>query len=274
MREVATADAAESPAAVDAPTRSASRIAAPAPRTPRLAIVIDDVGWNRDAGRRVIALPGPLTLAVLPGTPVGTELSRAGFLAGHEIILHQPMAPVGAEAPGPGALLPDSSDDDVARIVAANLAAVPHRVGLSNHMGSLLTSRPDAMQQLMRSVAAQGIYFLDSRTTPVTVALDAARVASVPAIPRDVFLDNEPDQHAIEAALDAALALAARRGHAIAIGHPRPDTLLVLERRLPLLREQVELVPVSALVSAAAAAESQQQAERTEAGAGSMPSGG
>ncbi|MDZ7826456.1 MAG: divergent polysaccharide deacetylase family protein [Gammaproteobacteria bacterium] len=61
-------------------------------RRGRLAIVIDDIGWTRAAGERVIALPGRLTLAVLPGTPAGAVISRHAHAAGHEVILHQPMA--------------------------------------------------------------------------------------------------------------------------------------------------------------------------------------
>ncbi|MGB5719555.1 MAG: divergent polysaccharide deacetylase family protein, partial [Woeseiaceae bacterium] len=35
----------------------------------RVAIIIDDLGYQLAAGRRAIALPGPIAFAVLPGTP-------------------------------------------------------------------------------------------------------------------------------------------------------------------------------------------------------------
>jgi polysaccharide deacetylase 2 family uncharacterized protein YibQ len=221
---------------------------APDPRG-RLAIVIDDIGWTRAAGERVIALPGRLTLAVLPGTPAGEVLSRRAHAAGHEVILHQPMAARGDAPLGPGALRAEASDDEITRIVAANLDALPHRVGLSNHMGSLLTAHEDSMRAVMRAAAPRGVYFLDSRTTADTVAQNTARALAVPTIRRDLFLDDDLDPEQIEAALDAALELAETRGHAVVIGHPHEVTLGALERRMAEIRQRVRLVPVSSLLS-------------------------
>lgn len=218
------------------------------PARPRLAIVIDDIGWDRAAGERTIALPGPLTLAVLPGTPAGVALAREAHGAGHEVILHQPMAAVGSENLGPDALAADASAADIARIVDANLAALPFSVGLSNHMGSLLTTRKDAMEALMGAVHARHLYFLDSRTTAATVALRTALANRVPAVRRDVFLDTDPEGAAVAAALEEAVELAERRGHAVAIGHPHSATLEVLERQLGKISQRVQLVPVSALL--------------------------
>jgi polysaccharide deacetylase 2 family uncharacterized protein YibQ len=246
-------------AAPEVPTPPASPVSAapaepadPAPRARgRLALVIDDLGWDRRVGERVIALPGPLTLAVLPGTPVGVALSRAAHASGHEVILHQPMAPTGFQDPGPGALTPDLAPGEMLRVLEANLDGLPHLAGVSNHMGSDLTTRADAMAPLMARLADRRLYFLDSRTTAGTVALDAALGQGLRAARRDVFLDAEPDADAVDAALDDALALAEARGHAVAIGHPHEITLRVLEARWAEIAGRVELVPVSTLAAPA-----------------------
>ena len=228
---------------------TASEAAPTAPdRRGQLAIVIDDIGWTRAAGERVIALPGRLTLAVLPGTPAGAVLSRQAHAAGHEVILHQPMAAHGDASLGPGALRAEATDDEIARIIAANLDALPHGVGLSNHMGSLLTTRKPAMRAVMSAAALRGVYFLDSRTTADTVAQSTARALAVPTLRRDLFLDDSLDPDRVETALDAALELAETRGHAVVIGHPHEVTLEVLERRMDEIRERVRLVPVSNLL--------------------------
>lgn len=226
---------------------------APSPPRPRLALVLDDLGWSERSAGRVVALPGPVTLAVLPETPVGAAVAERGHAAGHEIILHQPMTPTLPVDPGPRSLSPDMDGRALRRTVLANLDALPHRVGLSNHMGSLLTSLPDSMDAMMEAIAPRGVYFLDSRTTPDSVAARSARAHAIPTVARDVFLDVVIDRRLIAAALERAVRLAEEQGHAVAIGHPHAATLDVLEARLPALRSRVRLVTVSELVAPAAA---------------------
>lgn len=216
---------------------------------PKLALVIDDIGWDLGTGRRVLNLPGTLTLAVLPGTPAGSQLALEAHQSGREVILHQPMTAEHGQDAGPGNLMPDMAADAIAAMLAANLAEVPHHSGVSNHMGSLLTRCDTSMRAVMAELSVRGLYFLDSRTTPRTIALRNAREASVPATRRDVFLDNVLDGSVIERALESAVRLAEQRGHAVAIGHPHAVTLDVLEAQLPEILQRVELVPISALVS-------------------------
>jgi polysaccharide deacetylase 2 family uncharacterized protein YibQ len=216
---------------------------------PKLALVIDDIGWDLRSGRRVLNLPGTLTIAVLPGTPAGIQLAIEAHDSGREVILHQPMTADQDLDAGPGNLLPEMTPAAIADMLAANLAQVPHHRGVSNHMGSLLTRCATCMNAVMAELALRGLYFLDSRTTPRTVALHSARDANVPSVRRDVFLDNLRERSAIERALESAVRLAETRGHAVAIGHPHAVTLDVLEAQLPDLLSRVELVPVSALVT-------------------------
>ena len=142
---------------------------------PRLALVIDDLGWDTRVGERVLALGGPLTLAVLPGTPAGAELARRAAAAGHEVILHQPMEALDGRWTGPGAIDGSLAPAEIRRIVEENLDAMPAAVGLSNHMGSRLTADPRAMAAVMAALAERGLYFLDSRTTAASIAERSAR---------------------------------------------------------------------------------------------------
>ena len=134
--------------------------------------------------------------------------------------------------------------------VEAAIDAVPEAVGINNHMGSLLTSDTERMTWLMEIIEAQtDLYFVDSRTSANSVALHQARNSGVPSLSRDIFLDNEADENAIERQFDALIRVAKRKGQAIAIGHPNKETIAVLERRLPeLAKLGVELVPVSQLL--------------------------
>ncbi len=218
---------------------------------PVISIIIDDLGYQFQDGLRVVELPGPVACSVLPHTPYGERLARAAHGAGKEVLLHLPMQPMNGKDPGHGALLLETGEQDLRRLLEANLAVVPHVTGINNHMGSLLTRHPGHMAWLMRSLQedARGLFFVDSITSPHSVALQVAREHHVPAVARDVFLDRDPDPAAIQREFENLVTLARQRGAAVAIGHPYPGTLAVLERELPLLGERgVRLIAVAEFI--------------------------
>lgn len=225
-------------------------IAAPAHAgAPRIAIIIDDIGHSLAKGKRVIALPAPVTLAVLPFTPYTAALAAQAREAGKDVILHQPMQARRAGRQEPGTMTKAMDGTLLRKALRKSLARVPHAIGVSNHTGSLLTTSPTSMAWLMAEIHAQGLFFLDSRTTDKTVAEQSARAAGVPIISRDVFLDHVVEPQAIAYQFNRALRLARRQGFAVLIGHPHDATLSLLERELPSLASRgFQLVPVSALV--------------------------
>ena len=226
-------------------TCAAATFAQAAPGGPRIAIVIDDLGHNPAAAARVAALPGPVACAVLPYAPYAEAAARACHAAGKPVLLHLPMQSTDPDAdPGPGALALGQARADLERLLDQALARVPHASAVNNHMGSALTPRVAYMHWLMAAMAERGLWFLDSYTTPASLAAASAGMAGVPALRRDVFLDHAPGASAVAGSLERLLLVAAQQGAAVAIGHPLPDTLAVLEAVLPGLPERgYELVP-------------------------------
>ena len=215
----------------------------------RIAIIIDDIGYNIPLGRRTVAINAPLTLAVLPFTPGAVQLAEAGHRSGKEIMLHAPMSNYQDKQLGPGALTADLNKNDFLQVLRNNIRAIPHIRGVNNHMGSELTTLPEPMQWVMEELLQQDLYFIDSFTNSDSVAYDTARNHGVVSQKRDVFLDHIQEKQAIESAFDQLIRKAQRNGYAIAIGHPYPETLEVLERRLPQLAAKgIKLVPVSTLI--------------------------
>jgi len=138
---------------------------------------------------------------------------------------------------------------EVARIVESDLESVPNAAGVNNHMGSRATSDPALMAEVMKELSARKLYFIDSRTAPSTVALDAARRAGIPAFYRSVFLDDTETVDYTLAQLRGFRDLVERQGAALAIGHPHPTTIAALATFLPEFdRDDIELVPASQLV--------------------------
>lgn len=220
--------------------------------TPRLAVIIDDLGYELAAGQRVVNLPGPIACAILPQTPRAASLAKHARANGKEILLHLPLQAEESSGPTePGGLLLDMSRAQFAKTFSDNVAAVPHAIGINSHRGSMLTRHPGHMSWLMEEIAGQGdLFFVDSYTTPSSVALKLAREAGVPATRRDVFLDPDQAPETIVREFARLKKLARESGFAIGIGHPYPATLDFLEQELPKLHDEgFELISISKMVA-------------------------
>lgn len=217
-----------------------------------ISIVIDDLGYSESLGQRAIDLPAAVTLSVLPSTPHSSSLINKASANGHEVMLHLPMQASEAAPQEPGTLTLDMSELELKDKIQQLISIYPNIAGVNNHMGSGMTSSDQQMQWLMQALADRPeLFFLDSRTTALTVAQKQARLHQVPNTRRDVFLDNDPnDPEKIRAQLISLVNKAKRDGFALAIGHPHSITLRVLEQELPALESQgIELVPVSEYIS-------------------------
>ena len=218
----------------------------------RIAIIIDDLGYELAVGRRVVDLPGPVACAVLPETPRAKTVAEHAFENGKEVLLHLPLQSTKETASNdPGGLLLDMTRGQFAATFESNLLSVPHVIGINSHRGSLLTRHPGHMSWLMEEISARGnLFFVDSYTTHESVALDVARETGVAAVRRDVFLDPNPEAETVAREFERLKSLALQRGLAVGIGHPYPATLALLERELPkLIDEHIELISISELVS-------------------------
>ncbi len=230
--------------------RFAVPVAAPGTQ-PMIAVVLDDLGLNRAGTNRAIALPAPLTLAFMTYAERLPRMTARARRAGHELLLHIPMAPRDpAYNPGPNVLRAELAPAELARRLTWGLNRFAGFVGVNNHMGSRVTASAEAMTPVMAALRARGLLFLDSMTSSASVGGAMARRAGVPYATRDVFLDNESSDRAAIARQFARLeAVARRNGSAVGIGHPHRATLDVLARWLPEARARgFAIVPVSAIV--------------------------
>ena len=216
----------------------------------RLAIILDDFGYDRAAADTLLALPFPLTVAVIPHLPLSTEVAEEAFRRGDQVLLHLPMESESDSAkPEEIELHVGMTEGQVNEALAGMLDSVPHAVGVNNHQGSRATADAALMQALMPALRQRGLFFIDSRTTAATVAYDTAERDGVRAASRKVFLDDTPTHEAILAQLDLAARDAQRDGSSIAIGHPHPATIAALREGVPRLEARgIHLVFASDMV--------------------------
>lgn len=242
--------AAETPDTTTPATTLADDITRPSEPAAKLVLIIDDIGYNAEAGVRAINLPGAVTYAVIPYTPHGQALAESAHRANKEVMLHAPMSNLSGMDLGQGGLTLQQNEEEFRQTLRLALDNIPHIKGLNNHTGSELTAAVQPMQWLMQELKQRGLYFVDSVTTRVSVAAATAEQSQVPSLRRHVFLDNVQTADAIDVEFKRALALAQKQGFAVAIGHPYPETLRYLESALPVLATQnIQLVSASSMIA-------------------------
>lgn len=207
---------------------SAERLPAPAGWRPKIILIFDDMGLDRRSFDAVMALPGPVTLSFLPYGDGSAEFAREARAAGRGIMLHLPMEPDGRDDPGPHALRHGMSAVDLLAALDWNLSRIDGYVAVNNHMGSRAT-RDDAMMRTVLSVLRdRSVAFVDSKTSPRSVALRAGRAVGADVYARDVFLDPASGPETVRTQLRLLERIARSTGYAVAIAHPHQETLGVL----------------------------------------------
>ncbi len=213
-----------------------------------IAILIDDVGYNPVAVEELLKIDVPLAFAVLPHTPHAAAAAEMIHEKGHEILLHLPMeARAASHDPGPGALLRRMGEAEIRRQVEEDLAAVPHAIGVNNHMGSAFMEDEGKLAVVFKELQARGVFFIDSLTTPTSRGEVVARKTGISFAKRGLFLDNDQNEEKIFANLMNNLEKS-NGSPMVIIGHPYPGTLKALRKAVPLLRLRgVLIVPPSEL---------------------------
>ncbi len=219
---------------------------------PSVSIVIDDVGYRMDLVEQAVrTLPKSVTFAIIPYLPYSVQSADYLHEHGYPVILHAPMEPDnnGRWKPTKGELMVGMPRKEVDNLLSGDFRAVPYAEGANNHMGSMATSDPALMKDVMAFLKARGLYFLDSRTTAQTVAYDTAQEIGLPSAHRTVFLDDVDEENAIIKQLDILVTRAETEGTLVAIGHLRPRTIEVLSRKIPYWTARgVHFVPLREVV--------------------------
>ena len=226
------------------------------PKEPRkeykVAIIIDDLGYNAEQAEEILEIDVPLTLSIFPLGPYSESIAEKAHAMGREVMLHLPMEPYKypEKNPGNGGLLLNMKEEELLRKLEENIRSVPFIEGVNNHMGSRFTEDREKMDIVLKDIKQRDLFFVDSLTTNASVGYSMAKNMALRAAGRDIFLDNDQDVKLICNQIQKLVNVAVRHGSAVAIGHPYPSTIEALKQALPDLRAKgVEVVPVSELVN-------------------------
>ncbi len=239
-----TPPAARKPA-VAAPRTPAAPVRAVTPLPPRatgagpkIVVVIDDIGNTGKYIPEFRSLGNRVTYAILPLLTHSKKFAELSRETGAETILHLPLESSKGTIPGKGLITTAMPDEDVLRVLKHDLDSVPYLTGLNNHMGSKGTSDPRIMGIILKELKRRGFFFLDSKTTPTSIAKQSAAETGIAYLERDIFLDNIDSPEPIRQELLKLSKIARARGYAIGIGHYRPNTIEVLREEMPKLEKQ------------------------------------
>lgn len=218
---------------------------------PRVAIVIDDLGWDPRTAKLYDRVSVPLTMALLPERP-RSQMFYERWKHQFEFIIHMPMEPEGYpdDDPGKGALMTTMDREQVREYLKNVFETYPRALGINNHMGSAFTADRERMSYVMEFLSENDLYYFDSGTSAKSKALEMANRWNVPVIKNQVFLDNRRDPESIHNQLEKLVERAREQGLAVGIGHIQSQkTAQVLARQLPRLEEKgIEFVPLSQMV--------------------------
>lgn len=207
-----------------------------------LCIVIDDFGYGGEGTAEMLALDCPITAAVMPFSSQSGADGAAAAAAGKEVILHMPMESLTGkpEWVGEKGIFTSMTDEEIASRVREAVEIVPNAVGINNHMGSKIMEDARALRAVMTEAKAQGLLFLDSRTTPNSKAGTLAAELALPLLERSVFLDSTDDGELVKNRLRKAGELALSTGYALAIGHVGPEGGMVTVNAIKEVAPQLE----------------------------------
>ena len=219
-----------------------------------IAILIDDIGQNMSTLDDLLAINAPLSFAILPYQQYSLQAAEKLHRRKREILLHLPMEPHSfpQNNPGKGALFLCMTDEEIQQQLRSNLQSVPYVVGVNNHMGSRFTEDEEKMSVVMEELKKRGLYFVDSRTTGLSKAKQAADRTGIRFAARKIFIDNE---QSYETSLQNIMRVKQEftgnnKGPVLLIAHPHPTTVSSIRDAVPLLREQgIEIVSLSKIIS-------------------------
>lgn len=225
------------------PPKPSAQIQAPAQKY--AALIIDDMGNSLEAAHDICRLGLPVTVAILPFSLHATETAQLAHECGLEVILHMPMESLGnhhTEKSTPGLLRVSMNDSDLGRTAEDCLAQVPYIRGMNNHMGSKMTEDAHAMSLIFNAMRGKNLYFVDSRTSPHSVAFEQARSMGIPSGVCNLFIDPDREGQTesvaeIKGNFLELVRLAQKQGLAVGIGHPRPATLSAIKECLGTVRD-------------------------------------
>ncbi len=216
----------------------------------KVAIIIDDIGYQKEIAEQIMSLNYPIAISVLPFLSHSQFAAQMAKEKGLTVLLHLPMEPHNSNTdPGKGAIFTTMNEPEIKAKILANLKDIPYVDGVNNHMGSKATEDEFIMRTVLHELKERNLFFIDSMTSPHSIGYQLSKEMGLKTAQRTVFLDNEQNIDYIRNQVTILKNTALKYGSAIAIGHPYCNTVDVLKELESILEPGgVEIVPLKELL--------------------------
>ncbi|GJM16322.1 MAG: hypothetical protein DHS20C13_16490 [Thermodesulfobacteriota bacterium] len=223
---------------------------------PKIVIIVDDLGMNKEPIDQLLEIPAPITFAVLPNLQYSSYAAEKADKNGWDVILHMPMEPkessgyTGTDA-GDDALLVGLPKDRILTKLNNSLTSIPHVKGVNNHMGSKFMENDELTELILKDLKKKDFIFVDSKTSSQSKGYETAMRLGMKTAQRDIFLDHSSrDSQYVKNQLKKLIEISKKKGYAVGICHPYPGTVKALTEMVPLINDEVEVVSISNIINA------------------------
>jgi polysaccharide deacetylase 2 family uncharacterized protein YibQ len=192
----------------------------------KLAIVIDDMGYDKKLAKKFALLHLPLTYSFLPDAEYSMELSDDFGIRGYTVMIHMPSEPINypKENPGKYAIYVRMTKQQTYEVLKRAYRKVHHAMGLNNHMGSRILKDKEHLDYIMEFLKERHLFFIDSVTIDNTIGCQEAEKFGILCARRDVFIDNKKDVLYIKHQIQVAINMLKKIDSVVAIGHCNEET--------------------------------------------------
>lgn len=216
----------------------------------KIAIILDDGGYGlSDDALSLIKTGFPITISIIPNLSYSKKTAEIVYKNKGEVMVHLPME-ARKDGKDKGVISSYTDKEKIKEITKEAISDIPYCVGVNNHKGSKATADKAIMEPVFEVIRENNLYFVDSLTTPKSIAYKLAIKMEIPSSKRDIFIDNNDDPSYVLSYFYELIKVARKNGSAIGIGHIyKKATIAVLKEQLPNLeKEGIELVHVSDIV--------------------------
>jgi hypothetical protein len=213
---------------------------------PEIALIFDDLGESLSDLKELYELDIPLTVSVIPDLKFSKNIAHIASRCGFSVFIHLPMQPLKDSAKrAPYRFIgPELSRGENTMLLRRYLNSLRIAIGVNNHMGSAATQDVELMRLVLKMVKSRGLIFIDSRTTPDSIAYQQAQEEGLVCGYNEGFLDFYDSSSEMEKSLDKLINSAVRKSRIIAIAHPKKSTLRFLKEKVPELKKRIKFITI------------------------------
>lgn len=218
---------------------------------PAVVIIMKGLGLSASTTEAALQLPTEVTFGFSPYAPSLVRWSKIAHQQGREFLLQVPMETYDTRTnnPGPYALMSASPKEDNITRLKMLLSLTNNYEGIYSDQNEKFSHNIASIRPILKELKKMGVYYVYGNGYSNHTMIQTADDIDYPMLISDMVIDSDISVEGINDGIKKMVNLAKRKGYVVAMAHPYPMTIRILEQWLPDASEQgVRVMPVSALL--------------------------